>query len=157
MILVRRRLAPKGFNKKVYRPGCRWLRENNLPPSGPVPQGRELRPYWRRILNDLHHRYGGVCAYVCVYIDVATGARTVDHYIAKSRAIEEAYRWRNYRLASARMNGRKCDYTDVLDPFAMPTDTFHIELVSGRILANPALQGSLLLHAQRTIVTARAG
>src|SRR5262249_17954823 len=125
MIPVRRKPAPKGFNKKVYRPGRRWLRENRHPLSGEVPKGLKLPPFWRRILGELHRQYDGICAYLCIYIEPATGAQTVDHFIAKSGSIEEAYRWRNYRLASTRMNSRKCDYAGVLDPFEIAEETFH--------------------------------
>jgi hypothetical protein len=152
VIPVAQRGAPRGFNKKVYRPGRRWLRAEGLPLSGPLPpQAKPLSPYWRRILPELHRRYSGVCAYVCVYIEVVTGGRSADHYIAKSRALEEAYRWRNYRLAATRMNSRKCDYTDVLDPFAIAAETFHIELAIGRIFPNPGLDPVTLKRAQDTI------
>lgn len=63
-------------------------------------------------LKDLYDRYEGVCAYVSIYIDRVTGSRSVDHFIAKSSAVEHAYRWSNYRLACGKINGRKGVFGD---------------------------------------------
>ncbi|XXT24329.1 hypothetical protein WME94_22605 [Sorangium sp. So ce429] len=155
VIPVQQRRAPKGFNEKVYRPGRRWLKENGHPLQGPARarDGRliDLRPFWRECLDDLHKRYGGICAYVSIYIDPVTGSRTADHFIAKSSAIEHAYRWRNLRLACSKLNGRKGIFDDLLDPFQIQPETFHLNLLTGAISPNPALPQQLKDQAQTTI------
>ena len=111
----------------------------------------ELPPYWRACLSDLHAAYGGVCAYLCVFIERCTGGSSVDHYVAKSRNAGLVYEWTNYRLACTTMNSRKRDYATVLDPFKMLSGTFHLELVTGRIYPNPKLPTSARTRAQQTI------
>ncbi|HSN98676.1 MAG TPA: hypothetical protein VLS89_10345 [Candidatus Nanopelagicales bacterium] len=149
------RKAPKGFNKKVYRRGRRWLRKNGHPLQGPAigKDGRpiKLRAYWRACLQDLYDRYDGVCAYVSIYIDRVTGARSVDHFVAKSSAVEHAYRWSNYRLACGKVNGRKGTFDDLLDPFQIEEQTFLLNLLTGRIYPNPRLPQPLRDQAQLTI------
>lgn len=139
MIPVARRKAPRGFHAKVFRPGIAWLLANGIPTRQKVPPGTELKPFWRRCLRQLHRRYDGVCAYLSVWIEPCTGAVSADHFVAKSKLAGDAYRWRNLRLACVKMNARKRDFADVLDPFAMAPDTFRLELVTGRIFANPTL------------------
>jgi hypothetical protein len=139
VIQVARKLAPRGFNGEALKKGRAWLKKHGLPRSGLVPRGVELKPLWTRCLDALYDAYGGVCAYMCIFIEKIVGTPTVDHFIPKSLAIEHAYRWSNYRLASLTMNQRKRDHQDVLDPFTLPHDTFFLSLYDGRILPNKAL------------------
>ncbi|SUS06973.1 conserved hypothetical protein [uncultured Defluviicoccus sp.] len=76
---------------------------------------------------------------------------SVDHYVPISRRVDLAYEWSNYRLACLTMNARKRDFESVLDPFSLPPETFHLELVTGRIYPNPALSGPDAKEAQDTI------
>ena len=156
VIPVKRKPVPKGFNAKVYRPGRRWLKKKGLPLHGPVPKGNDgkdipLKPYWRKCLRELHRRYEGVCAYVSIYIPRVTGSSSVDHFIAKSSSIEHAYRWRNFRLACGKINGRKGIFDDLLDPFEIKEGTFHLNLLTGAISPNPTLPPPLKAQAQATI------
>jgi hypothetical protein len=157
VIPVEKKPAPPGFNQKVYRPGRKWLRDRRLPLRGPIPKDRngkesfELPAYWRACLDDLHHRYDGVCAYVSIYICRVTGARSADHFIAKSTAIEHAFHWYNLRLASGKINGRKGIFDDILDPFEIQPETFCLNLATGRIYPNPGLPRDLKDKAQITI------
>ncbi|HEX7602420.1 MAG TPA: hypothetical protein VF316_12480 [Polyangiaceae bacterium] len=142
---------PAYFDAKVREPGVRWLREHGLPTSGAAPPKTEMSPYWRACLDDLHTAYGGVCAYVCVYIEKVTGARSADHFVAKSSAIDQAYEWTNYRLACSAMNSRKREFDDVLDPFVLADGTFELDLVTGKISPSPHLGSDAKLLAQATI------
>lgn len=116
-----------------------------------MPAGTKLRPYWRRCLSDLHGKYSGVCAYLCIFIEKPLRAHSADHFVAKSKAIEHAYKWSNYRFACLGMNSRKCDFDDVLDPFMIADGTFYINFFDGSIVPNPALQPDLQQKAQDTI------
>lgn len=156
MIPVKRTRAPKGFNEKVYHPGREWLRQQGHPLRGPVRKDKdgepiELKPLWRECLKDLYDRYEGVCAYVAIYIDRVTGSRSVDHFIAKSSAVEHAYRWSNYRLACGKINGRKGVFDDLLDPCEIQAETFLLNLFTGKIYPNPGLSQDIRDQAQRTI------
>lgn len=151
VIPVAPRPEPPDFEAKVRRPAREWLLKKGLPTSGPVPEEVELHPYWRACLDELHGAYRGVCAYVSVYIEKVTGSRSVDHFVAKSAAIEDAYEWSNYRLACGIMNSRKRDFTDVLDPFELAEGTFELDLVSGRISPSASLDPEKKQKAQATI------
>lgn len=88
MIHVDPQPEPPGFAATVREPGLRALAEGKEP----------LPPHWRACLPDLHERYRGVCAYLCVHIPRGTGARSVDHVAPKSKRRDRAYEWDNYRL-----------------------------------------------------------
>lgn len=151
MIPVARRKAPRGFHAKVFRPGMAWLKKNGISTKRKVPAGTELKPLWRLCLRQLHRRYEGVCAYLSVWIEPCTGAVSADHFVAKSKLAGDAYRWRNLRLACVKMNARKRDYADVLDPFELAPDTFRLELVTGRIFVNQKLPPAARAAARATI------
>lgn len=153
MIPVKPQLAPKGFHANVWQPGRQWLAANGYPSKGPIPKGtkKKLKPYWRRCLRQLHRKYDGVCAYLCIYIEVPAKGHSVDHFVPKSHDVALAYRWSNYRLASFGLNARKRDFTDVMDPFTIAPDTFYINFSNGRIYPNPSLPRNVSAKAQATI------
>jgi uncharacterized protein (TIGR02646 family) len=145
MIPVVAQPEPPSFDAKVRQKGRAWMQANHFDPAQPFPPKTKIKPYWTDCLSDLHTAYSGICAYMCVYIDKVTGAKTVDHFAAKSKATaQEAYEWQNYRLVCALMNSRKNDFSDVLDPFQMSDSTFTLDLLSGRIAANPQHQDAVL-------------
>lgn len=110
-----------------------------------------LPPYWRECLDDLWTAYGGTCAYLCVRIFKATGARTVDHFSAKSSDLMKAYEWSNYRLVCSTINGWKKNYDDVLDPFEIEDDWFALEFKTDEPIVVP---GAGLKAVQRKAVVA---
>lgn len=142
---------PTTFDSNVRRPGRAWLKARGVPPKRRLPAGAQLKAYWRRTAAELHAVYGGVCAYACVFLERPLGGVSTDHFVAKSRRLSLAYEWSNYRLACLIMNARKTDYETVLDPFTLSANTFHLELVSGRIYPNPRLARSKRDAAQTTI------
>ena len=152
MIHVRPQPAPATFNQNVRQKGLKWLKKNNIALNQPLPPGTELKPYWRGCLDDLHASYQGCCAYLAVHVEMAAGGVSVDHYIPKSQRVDLAYEWSNYRLASSRMNSRKGQHTDVLDPFKVKTGWFRLELITGRIYPASGLPSDLQHGVQATIV-----
>ena len=38
-----------------------------------LPSGTELPAYWQACLDELHDRYGGICAYLAVFFERTTG------------------------------------------------------------------------------------
>ncbi len=141
MIRVELQREPPSFDKRVRERGLRALAENRDP----------LPPYWRRCLDDLHTAYNGVCAYVSIYIDKATGGRTVEHYVAKSSDPSLAYEWANFRLACSLINSRKGAFDDVLDPFEIEDGWFVLELSFLQISPHPELSAELQQEIQGTI------
>nr|MDT0253654.1 hypothetical protein [Endozoicomonas sp.] len=117
----------------------------------PLPKGTKIAPYWRDCMDELYHAYFGVCAYLAVHFERTIGGGTVEHFAPKSRRVELAYEWSNYRLASSIVNARKNNFEDVLDPFEITTGWFHVELVSGHIYPAPALSEDLQKQVEQTI------
>jgi len=142
---------PADFNSQVRQKGLSYLSESGIDLSQPLPEGVKLRPYWRNCLPDLYDRFGGICAYLAIHFERITGAGSVDHFVAKSERPDQAYEWSNYRLACSRMNSRKNDYKDVLDPFLIEDGLFRLELVSGHIYPNPDLPPALMSDVDATI------
>lgn len=142
MIRVSPAAEPASFQDEVRTPGLRALAEmiGETPPRAAgerhpkIADRREDIPstkfpsYWTKALEDLMVRYGRVCSYSCFYIDPVTGASSVDHMAPKSLDWRQVYEWRNYRLAAARLNSRKRDFGDVLDPFEVGPGWFQLEL-----------------------------
>ena len=139
MIPVTPQPEPSTFDKNVRKKGRKYLGEKGIPLDQPLPEGTELYPYWRACLDDLYSKYNGLCAYLAIFFERVTGGGSVDHFIAKSERADLAYEWANYRLACSTMNSRKWKFGDVLDPFEIREDMFHLEFVSGHIYPNPGL------------------
>jgi len=144
---------PPDFDTLVRQPGLRAIAElageqsgkrrgrprkpaatsrNGIPPE-------KFPPYWTKVLDELMTAYHEVCAYSCFRIHRVTGSASVDHFAAKSRAWDRVYEWSNYRLCCGRMNARKREFSDVLDPFEVGDDWFQLELVGFQVLPNPNL------------------
>ncbi|MCL2824559.1 MAG: hypothetical protein FWD57_11255 [Polyangiaceae bacterium] len=136
------------FDLKVRQRGKDWLNAKNIPLDGPLPKRMRPPRYWAACLHILHHKYGGICAYLSVRIDHSP---TIDHYVPKSKLAGLAYEWSNYRLACAEMNQNKADFTTVLDPFELVAGTFHLDLLHGLVIVNPEIQGETRDNAQATI------
>lgn len=139
MIHVTAQPEPASFNVEVRQKGLAWLRKKNIALDQPLPPKTTIEPYWRHCLDDMHASYNGCCAYLAVFFERVNGGGSVDHFIAKSQRADLAYEWSNYRLACSRMNSRKREYDDVLDPFEVQDGWFRLEPVSGKVFPNPEL------------------
>ncbi len=149
MIPVQPQPEPGFFDAEVRAKGLAHLKAKGHALDQPLPAGATIEPHWRGdCLTALHTAYGGVCAYLCVFVERITGGMSVDHFIAKSALAGLAYEWSNYRLACSVMNSRKRDFDDVLDPFELEPDWFRLDLTCGRIFPNPELE-----PAQTALVT----
>lgn len=151
MIHVAAQPEPISFDQEVRQKGLAWLRRKKIAMDQPLPLETNIEPYWRHCLDDMHASYDGCCAYLTIFFERVTGGSSVDHFIAKSQRADLAYEWSNYRLACSRMNSRKRDYDDVLDPFEVENGWFHLELVSGRIFPNPRLSDEQQRAVKETI------
>lgn len=141
---------PQDFAKLVRAPGLKWIAKSGLNPNQPVPSGTEIPSYWTKCLPALREVYGGICAYVSVYVPKVVGAPSVEHFVPKSRHLNQAYDWSNYRFVCAKMNSRKRDFEDVLDPFALEPESFELNLGDGSVAPHPRLGG---LKCQQVMAT----
>ncbi|MDH1238898.1 hypothetical protein [Stutzerimonas stutzeri] len=142
---------PASFDKKVRRPGLKYLHDQGIDLHMHLAKGTKIKPYWLKSLDDLYERYDGVCAYLAIHFERITGAGSVDHFAAKSRHAGQAYEWTNYRLACLRMNSRKNAYEDVLDPFEVENGWIQLELITGHIYPNPELGAAVFTSVRNTI------
>jgi hypothetical protein len=161
---VQSRPEPANFEATVRVPGQRLLKERRGDPSASPRPGPKRKPvatitpamlvdYWTRCLDDLAAAFDHVCAYSCVRIDPMTGARTVDHFLPKSKAehLDVAYEWSNYRYACNVMNTRKGDHMGICDPFEVEDGWFELNLVTFGLKPAPHLSGDLRVKVERTI------
>lgn len=152
MIPVVQQPEPANFDAEIRQPGLAWLQAQGIALSGPLPKATKLPAYWSRTNEALWQAYGGVCAYLAIYFEWATGAASTDHFVAKSKDVALAYEWSNYRLSCLGPNRNKNKFDDVLDPIGLAADTFVLNLVSGEIRPNPDLkQTQVAIAAGKTI------
>ena len=147
MIRVPPKPEPKAFQNLVREPGQRFLTETPHPTSRQWGRHR----YWREILRLLYDAYDGVCAYSCHWISFDTGADSVEHFIPKSAKPKLAYEWSNYRLVCGRLNGRKRNFRDVLDPFRVKNGWFVIDFPSLQVEPSRHLSPKRRARVQATI------
>jgi uncharacterized protein (TIGR02646 family) len=136
---------PADFENKVRSKGVVFLQ------TVPQPKAWNNREYWRESLKDLHEAYNQVCAYSAQWISWIEGSPTVDHFIPKSVKPELAYEWSNFRLSCLKMNARKRDFQDVLDPFQIEPGWFVLDFPSLLIKVNPTLEEPIKKQVKSTI------
>ncbi len=169
MIPVSLAPEPAEFDSTVRQPGLRLIAEKIG--EKPIPSRKngspfkklvgvntrdkipadEFKDYWREAIHDMLIAYKRICAYSCFSIHRITGAASVDHMAPKSRRWDRVYEWSNYRLASSRMNARKNNFEDILDPFEIQDGWFQLEDFGFGIRANPNLQQDLIDRINETI------
>ena len=134
MIHVLQHPEPPEFAALVSAPGANWLALH------PVRKTKEaMPPHWRKGMPQLQKAYKGICAYFCCYVKPATGGSSTDHYAAKSKQRSDTYAWANYRFACTRMNSRKRDSADVMDPFLLADGWFELYFPTMRVRASAHL------------------
>lgn len=151
MIPVAPQPEPVEFAGTVRAPGIKWIRKSGLNPQEPVPSGTNLPPHWTKCLPALRSAYSGICAYAGVFVPPVVGAPSVEHFLAKSERLDQAYEWVNYRFVCAKMNSRKRNFDDVLDPFTLEPEMFVLNLVNGGIMANSSLNITKRQRVSKTI------
>ena len=149
MIRVERRPEPTApefdFHATVRVPGNAWLAANPTKPASKMPA------LWREASPSLRKSYKGVCAYFCCFVMPATGGSSTDHFVPKSKARDVAYEWDNYRFACSRMNARKRDASDVLDPFDIEDGWFVLAFTTMRVKPASGLGPADLQRVEATI------
>lgn len=140
MIRVTESPEPPRFDELVKVPGQEFLATN------PTPKWNEFKPLWRAILGEIRDAYRSVCAYSCHFVPFDTGGDTVEHYRPKTLYPQLAYEWSNYRFVCSRLNGRKGNFEDVLDPFQIENGWFVIDFPS--LLVKPGREVTAAVREQ---------
>jgi hypothetical protein len=138
---------PATFTERVRLPGQTFLRATPHPTTGQF----QRAAYWTKVLRDMHDLYNGICAYSCLYIPYTTGRDTVEHFIPKSKNPELAYEWTNYRLVCGRLNGRKREFIDVIDPVGIQNGWFVLKFPMTLVAAAKGLPDWLTPRIDETI------
>jgi hypothetical protein len=121
--------SPVHYTSKVRTPGELFLQATPIP-SNPDWQKHN---YWKEIHEYLYQALRGICMYCASWTprrrDAARGldSTSIDHYIPKSAAPERAYDWDNFRLCRSRLNHRKGNFVDVLDPCSIANGWFTLD------------------------------
>ena len=151
MIPVKLQPEPADFDQKVRQPGRAWLEGKGIALNSAHPKASDLPNYWTHSNQQLWKAYSGVCAYLAIFFEWVTGAASTDHFVAKSKNAADAYEWSNYRLSCLGPNRNKGKFDDVLDPIGLQPDTFVLNLITGEIGPNPALNKDMKASARKTI------
>jgi uncharacterized protein (TIGR02646 family) len=151
MIQISLQPEPVDFDVKVRQKGLTWLAGKGIALNAAPPKASALPNYWSYSNKQLWDAYSGVCAYLAIYFEWATGASSTDHFVAKSKHAGDAYEWNNYRLSCLGANRNKNRFDDVLDPIGLSPDTFVLNLASGEISPNTALTSAQKILARKTI------
>lgn len=151
MIPVTLQPEPIDFDLKVRQKGLTWLANHGIAIDAAPPKASALPNYWSNSNNQLWEAYSGVCAYLAIYFEYASGASSTDHFVAKSKCAGDAYEWNNYRLSCLGANRNKSNFDDVLDPIGMTPGTFELNLANGEISPNAALSAAQKELARKTI------
>jgi uncharacterized protein (TIGR02646 family) len=132
MIRVEMASEPELFHEQVREKGNTFL---STTPNPTTVQWKK-RDYWKAISLDLYSSYCGICCYTCHWIPPDTGSSSVEHFKPKSTYPNLAYEWSNFRLVCGKLNSRKKDNEDVIDPFNVIDGMFTIDFPS--LLIKPA-------------------
>ena len=164
MIRVTPQREPPHFSQRVRQPGS-WAIAELIGNQSPRPPHRRLQQvaqspqnipgkafpaYWNRVKQDLRRTYNSVCAFSGKRIEPDADV-TVDHMVPKSANWQLVYEWWNYRLACMRMNRKKREYTDVLDPFHVHDSWFVMDIVEFRVHPDASLSASRKQSVAATI------
>ena len=79
------------------------------------------------------------------------GSDTVEHFLPKSSYPDLAYEWTNYRLVCSRLNARKGNFEDVVDPFDVIPGMFNLHFPSLNVITGSNLTGPQQNLAESTI------
>lgn len=146
------RVAPRPeypqFDIEVRRPGAAFLATCPKPTS----EQFKKKNFWSKAARELHAAYSGICAYTAMYL---TEQGSVDHFLPKTAYPDLAYEWSNFRLARGRVNSSKGNLTDILDPFDVQDEWFHMEVPACLLKPNPALDIDLRRKIAHTINSLR--
>lgn len=144
MIPVARQPEYPEFDAQVRQPGLTFLKANRNPSD----KDFKKHNYWSRAAKNLHKAYMGCCAYTTLrLLDMGS----VDHFLPKTKYPYLAYEWDNYRLARQKINVRKSNTEEIVDPFKVQVGWFVLDLPSCLIRPGDGLGQELRKKVNSTI------
>jgi len=131
--------APGNYVHQVRQPGQNFLAAH----PHPTADDWRRRNYWRHIHTHLYTQVRGICMYSSSFTPRRPGPldhTSIDHFVPKSQGNHsQAYEWSNFRLCRSRLNHRKADFSDVLDPCTLQQGWFRISFNTFLISPDAAL------------------
>ncbi|MFT4175362.1 MAG: hypothetical protein QM627_01790 [Luteolibacter sp.] len=155
MIPVTLPAQPPNFVEDVLTPGQQFL--SRVP--SPTNDDWKRHRYWRKIHGYLHQQLRGICNYSASFTafpsrNSNTEKTSIDHFIPKKvPPHHQAYEWNNLRLSRSRLNGRKADYQDVVDPCAIALGWFKLDFTTLFIEPDPDPNRCPLQERSKVIAT----
>ena len=132
---------PDYFEKKVRKPGKKWLKKHPGAKKG-------FPDHWKHCMNDLRKAFNCLCAYSVIRDLVGT----VDHFLSKDKNGHLAYEWNNFRYSSGWINSSKKNIdSEILDPFEVNDDWFEIILPSLQLVVSDKIPNNVKEKAEFTI------
>lgn len=144
--------APQ-YHAKVQVPGQAFLA------ATPHPAGKEWhgKNYWSAIHGTLYSNMKGICSYCATFTPRRPGATSIDHtsidhFVPKAKEPSLAYEWSNFRLCRARLNHRKGEHEDVLDPYVLGDGWFRLDFTTFLLYPDPNLSEDEKQRVKNTII-----
>lgn len=140
MIRVHLPPAPPHYEGEVRTPGQAFLAANPHPSRSDWQRHR----YWSNIHPFLYSSLRGICSYCATFTprrsrSALVDHTSIDHFIPKSRNPALGYEWTNFRLCRVRLNNRKDNFEDVLDPCAIQNGWFRLNFTTFALLPHSGL------------------
>ena len=152
MIPLHRYVEPSFFHNEIRVKGRLWLQSKGIILNDIVPEGFKFKNFWTKCKSYLEKKYNHYCAYTCFYMH-ATERSSVDHIKPKSCVgAYMAYEWKNYCLCCERINTKKGDKLNIIDPFKVTNNLFYLILGTGYIYINPSYSNSSLVSLAKTTI-----
>lgn len=123
-------LPPQTYQQSVEVPGAVFLSTT----PNPTRHQWSKHNYWRHIHSPLYTAMNGICCYSASFTPRRQGKgpdhTSVDHFVPKTVDSKLAYDWNNFRLCRAKLNNRKDNFQDVLDPYVISNGWFRINFAT---------------------------
>ncbi|RYZ89357.1 MAG: hypothetical protein EOP06_09445 [Proteobacteria bacterium] len=129
--------------------GLKWLAKKGGKPT--QDEWRYGAVFWKPACLELYTYFRGICNYSCLWISRGTGSRSVEHFISRDKDASLAFEWSNFRFVCGTLNGSKSSFEDVLDPFSIGPDWFHINFKTLRLHPNATLPPDIQDLCEQTI------
>jgi hypothetical protein len=157
MIRVSLPTPPSYYETAIRQPGLAFLS------ATPNPRGIEWNQhrYWTRSHGFLYKWHKGICVYCASWTPRRARASgidhtSIDHFVPKSKDPKNAYTWGNFRLARSKLNNRKSDFEDVIDPCCLQAGWFRLSFTTFFVHADlsspPEIQNRVKCTIERLLL-----
>lgn len=121
---------PAHYETQVHQAGLSFLARTPNPTSDEWKAHR----FWQNVHEDLYRWHKGVCVYCASWTPHprhrGVDHTSIDHFVPKSRNRALAYEWSNFRMVRSKLNNRKDNFQDVIDPCTLQLGWFRLNFTS---------------------------